>query len=87
MAFHYLLFKIDSFCNNDKIVLSNIHGAYSESLGEIGITSMIYFSYNMYSYIKKMKNKKCDPSINSIINKKTLLIMEFVFQKKLKLLI
>ena len=24
---------------------------------------------NMYSYIKKMKNKKCDPSINSIINK------------------
>ena len=71
------LFKTDIFCNNDNIVLSNSRGAYSESLGEIGITSMMYFSYNIYSYVEKMKNKKWAPNINSMLDKKTLLIIGY----------
>ena len=71
------LFKIDNICNNDNIIISNSRGAYSESLGEIGITSMLYFSYNIYSYIEKMKNKNWSPSINNTLNKKNLLIIGY----------
>ena len=71
------LFTIDSLWNNDNIILSNSRGAYSEALGEAGITSMMYFSYNIYSYIEKMKNKQWSLGINKKLQNKTLLILGY----------
>lgn len=71
------LFTIDSLWNNDNIILSNSRGAYSEALGEAGITSMMYFSYNLYSYIEKMKNKQWSLGINKKLQNKTLLILGY----------
>ena len=57
------------------MIFSNSKGAYSESLGEIGITSMMYFSYNIYSYTKFMKNKEWSRQRNkTLLNKKLLIV-------------
>ena len=50
--------KIEKISKKDKLIFSNNKGVYSEALGEVGITSMMYFSYNIYSYTKYMKNKE-----------------------------
>ena len=71
------LFSIDSLWNNDNIIFSNSKGAYSECLGEVGITSMMYFSYNLYSYVEKMKNKEWSFRLNKMLDKKTLLIIGY----------
>ena len=71
------LFTIDILCKNDSIIISNSKGAYSEALGEIGIASMLYFSYNLYSYIEKMKNKEWVRNNNSMLKNKTLLIIGY----------
>ena len=71
------LIKIDSLWNNDNIILSNSRGAYSEAMAEVGITSMMYFSYNIYSYVEKMKNKQWSFGINKTLNKRTLLIIGY----------
>ena len=71
------LFKIDNLINNDNIIISNSRGAYSDSLGEIGITSMMYFSYNIYSYVESQKNKKWAPLVNNTLSQKNLLILGY----------
>ena len=71
------LVPIESLWNNDNIILSNSRGAYSECLGEVGITSMMYFSYNIYSYVEKMKNKEWPFRLNKMLNKKILLIIGY----------
>ena len=71
------LITINSLWNNDNIILSNSRGAYSEALGEVGITSMMYFSYNIYSYVEKMKNKQWSFGLNKMLNKRTLLIIGY----------
>ena len=71
------LISINSLWNNDNIILSNSRGAYSECLGEVGITSMMYFSYNIYSYVEKMKNKEWPFRLNKMLNKKKLLIIGY----------
>ena len=71
------LFPIESLWNNDNIILSNSRGAYSEGLGEAAMTSMMYFSYNIYSYVEKMKNKQWSLGINKKLEKKTLLIIGY----------
>ena len=71
------LFKIENICDNDNIIISNSRGAYSESLGEIGITSMLYFSYNIYKYIEKMKKKDWSANTNNTLKDKILLIIGY----------
>ena len=67
--------KIEELSKNENILFSNSKGAYSEALGEIGITSMMYFSYNLFSYIDFMKKKEWSkPSNNSLLNKTLLII-------------
>ena len=50
--------KTWKYFKNENLIFSNSKGAYSYSLGEIGKTSMMYFSYNLYSYTEFMKNKE-----------------------------
>ena len=69
--------KVDEISKNENLIFSNNKGAYSEALGEIGITSMMYFSYNLYSYVEKMKNKEWSISTNKTLYNKTLLIMGY----------
>ena len=71
------LFKIDNLINNDNIIISNSKGAYSDSLGEIGITSMMYFSYNIYPYIQSQEKRQWTPFINSTLSQKKLLIIGY----------
>ena len=71
------IFKIDKLCNNDNIILTNSKGAYSETLGEMGIACMMYFSYNLYTYIDNMKNRLWKPMLNKMLDKKTLLIIGY----------
>ena len=71
------LFQIDNLINNDNIIISNSRGAYSDSLGEIGITSMMYFSYNIYSYVESQYNKKWSPNVNTTLSQKNLLILGY----------
>ena len=71
------LIKIDSLWNNDNIILSNSRGAYSEAMGEVGITSMMYFSYNIYSYVEKMKKREWSFGLNKKLENKTLLIIGY----------
>ena len=49
--------KLDEIAKNENLIFSNSKGAYSEALGEIGIASMMYFSYNLNSYTEYMKKK------------------------------
>ena len=70
-------FKIDEISKNENLIFSNSKGAYSEALGEIGITSMMYFSYNIYSYTEFMKNKQWSKAPNRTLLNKTLLIMGY----------
>ena len=70
------LFKIENIYN-ENLILSNSRGAYSETLGEMGITTMMYFSYNLYSYIENMKKKQWLPQRNKMLDKKTLLIIGY----------
>ena len=63
--------------NKNDIIFTNNSGAYSECFGEAGITAMIYFSYNIYSYIDGMNNKKWvkpSPTNKMLQNKKLLII-------------
>ena len=69
--------KVESLWKNDNIILSNSRGAYSDALGETGITSMLYFSYNIYSYVEKMKNREWSFGTNKTSDKKTLLIIGY----------
>ena len=69
--------KLDAISKNDKLIFSNSKGAYSEALGEVGITSMMYFSYNIYSYTEYMKNKEWTRPRNKSLFKKTLLIVGY----------
>ena len=67
--------KLDEISKNENLIFSNSKGAYSESLGEIGITSMMYFSYNIYSYTEFMKNKEWSrPRNKTLLNKKLLIV-------------
>ena len=69
--------KFDAISKNENLIFSNSKGARSESLGEAGITSMMYFSYNIYSYTEYMKNKEWSRLQNKILLNKTLLIMGY----------
>ena len=71
------LLKLDGISKNENLIFSNSKGAYSESLGEVGITSMMYFSYNLYSYIEFMKNKEWSRPSNKTLLNKTLLIIGY----------
>ena len=59
------------------MIFSNSKGAYSESLGEVGISAMMYFSYNIYSYTEFMKNKEWSNPGNKTLFKKNLLIIGY----------
>lgn len=70
------IFKVEKIFD-DNIILTNSRGAYSETLGEMGIITMMYFSYNLYGYIEKMKNKDWSPNKNNSLFNKTLLIIGY----------
>ena len=69
--------KLDIISKNENLIFSNSKGAKSELLGEAGITSMMYFSYNIYSYTEFMKNKEWSRLQNKSLLNKTLLIMGY----------
>ena len=69
-------FKIKKIYD-DNIIFTNSRGAYSETLGEMGIVSMIYFSYNLNAYVESMQNKKWEVHKNNTLYKKTLLIIGY----------
>ena len=71
------LFKIDNLINNDNIIISNSKGAYSDSLGEIGITAMMYFAYHIYPYIDYQLKKQWTPLVNTTLSKRKLLILGY----------
>ena len=71
------LFKIDILINNDNIIISNSKGAYSDSLGEIGITAMMYFAYHIYPYIEYQLKKQWTPLVNTTLSKRKLLILGY----------
>jgi len=71
------LFEIDELINNDNIIISNGKGACSEYLSEIGIISMMYFSYNIYPYIESQLKREWTPMVNSTLFKKNLLIIGY----------
>ena len=71
------LFTIDNLINNDNIIISNSKGAYSDSLGEIGIVSMMYFSYHIYPYVECQLKKEWTPMVNSTLSNKKLLIIGY----------
>lgn len=70
-------FKLDEITKNEKLLFSNSKGAYSESLGEVGISAMMYFSYNIYSYTEFMKNKEWSKPKNRTLYNKNLLIVGY----------
>ena len=70
-------FKLEEFTKNENLIFSNSKGAYSESLGEVGISAMMYFSYNIYSYTEFMKNKEWSNPGNKTLFKKNLLIIGY----------
>ena len=71
------IFKIENLMKNDEIIISNSRGAYSESLGEIGITAMMYFSYQIFNYVDGMQKKKWFTQFNHSLEGKTLLIIGY----------
>ena len=71
------LFKVDNLINNDNIIISNSKGAYSDSLGEIGITAMMYFAYHIYPYIEYQLKKQWTPLVNTTLSKRKLLILGY----------
>ena len=59
------------------IMLTNGRGAFSKSLAEFSIFSMLYFSYNMPTYHKVFQEKGWVKPLNKMINQKTLTIVGY----------
>jgi len=79
---HCMWSGCDKFLNkpkllNDAITLTNGRGAFSKSLAEYSMFSMLYFAYNVSSYIKAFQHKEWVRPLNQMINGKTLTIVGY----------
>lgn len=70
-------FKAGSFKGNEDIIFSNSKGVASDAFGEGAIASIMYFNYNIPSYIEGMNNKDNKRLSNRMLEKKTLLIIGY----------
>lgn len=70
-----LFFNIDEIKNPPKdFVFSNSKGAYSDSLAEFGVLSILYFNYNVPKYIQSFTNREWKGYTNQLVDKKTICI-------------
>lgn len=69
--------KTKEIRENDKLILTNARGAYSEPLAEYTMMSMLYFNYNVPAYYKSMENRQWNKLTNIMVDKKTICIIGY----------
>ena len=78
---HSMFAGVDKFLNqkeindNNEIILTNARGAFAEPLAEFTILSMLHFNYNVPIYMESQSQHKWTKLTNTMINKRTLLII------------
>lgn len=82
--------NIDEIRNNEKIILTNSRGAYSESLAEYSIGTMLYFNYDIPKYLDSFDKREWIQPKHEMLNSKTITIVGYgqngiAIAKKLKL--
>lgn len=80
---HSMFAGVDKFLNLKEIkedaemVLTNARGAYADPLGEFCIMSMLYFNYNVPTYIQLMEQKTWKKLTNSMLMGKKVCIIGY----------
>ena len=81
---HCMWSGVDKFLNKESIkstkkniALTNGRGAFSKSLAEYSMFSMLYFSYNLPTYLETFKKRGWERPLNQLINGKTLTIVGY----------
>ena len=80
---HSMFAGVDKFLaqkeisEDDKIILTNARGAFAGPLAEYTILAMLYFNYNVPTYINCQENHKWTKLTNIMLDKKTLAIIGY----------
>ena len=80
---HSMFAGVDKFVSqkeigeNDNITLTNARGAFAGPLAEYTILAMLYFNYNVPTYINCQENHKWTKLTNTMLDKRTLLIIGY----------
>ena len=80
---HSMFAGVDKFLaqkeisEDDKIILTNARGAFAGPLAEYTILAMLYFNYNVPTYINCQENHKWTKLTNIMLDKKTLVIIGY----------
>jgi phosphoglycerate dehydrogenase-like enzyme len=80
---HSMFAGVDKFISqkeigeNDNITLTNARGAFAGPLAEYTILAMLYFNYNVPTYINCQENHKWTKLTNTMLDKRTLLIIGY----------
>ena len=80
---HSMFAGVDKFLaqkeisEDDNIILTNARGAFAGPLAEYTILAMLYFNYNVPTYINCQENHKWTKLTNTMLEKRTLFIIGF----------
>ena len=80
---HSMFAGVDKFLalkeinDDDKIILTNARGAFAGPLAEYTMLAMLYFNYNVPTYINCQENHKWTKLTNTMLEKRTLLIIGY----------
>ena len=80
---HSMFAGVDKFLaqkeifEDDNIILTNARGAYAGPLAEYTILAMLYFNYNVPTYLDCQENHKWTKLTNTMLDKRTLVIIGY----------
>ena len=80
---HSMFAGVDKFLaqkeisENNDIILTNARGAFAGPLAEFTILSMLYFNYNVPTYIDSQEKHNWNKLTNTMLNKRTLCIIGY----------
>ena len=80
---HSMFAGVDKFlaqkeiAEDNKITLTNARGAFAGPLAEYTILAMLYFNYNVPTYINCQENHKWTKLTNTMLDKRTLCIIGY----------
>lgn len=80
---HSLFAGVDKFLQIEKvkkdssIILTNARGAYSDALAEYTILALLYFNYNIPTYLTSFTKREWQRPLNELVDKKTITIIGY----------
>ena len=69
--------QIEKVKNDSSIILTNARGAYSDALAEYTILALLYFNYNIPTYLTSFTKREWQRPLNELVDKKTITIIGY----------